>query len=118
MAIIGCSGEVRLLTPWGSQHFIGAITDARHKSCCSLGADHVLICESVQVLLLSIAKARKPAMNESPERDQAVVVGSGDWRTNILPLLFSFGLVSFVTALLLLIEQAIGASLVPIAYLI
>jgi len=57
-------------------------------------------------------------MNESPERDQTVVAGSGAWRANILPLLFSFGLVSFVTALLLLIEQAVAASLVPIAYLI
>jgi K+-sensing histidine kinase KdpD len=57
-------------------------------------------------------------MTESPERDQTVVADSGDWRTSILPLLFSFGLVSFVTALLLLIEQAVAASLVPIAYLI
>jgi K+-sensing histidine kinase KdpD len=39
-------------------------------------------------------------------------------RTSIIPLLLSFGIVSLVTALLLLIEQTTAVSLVPIAYLI
>jgi len=39
-------------------------------------------------------------------------------QTEIYPLLFSLGGVSFVTALLLLMEQAVAASLVPIAYLV
>ena len=42
----------------------------------------------------------------------------GVLREDVLPLLFSFGGVSLVTALLLLVEQAVAASLVPIAYLI
>jgi len=37
---------------------------------------------------------------------------------DVLPLLFSFGSVSLVTALLLMVEQAVAASLVPIAYLV
>jgi K+-sensing histidine kinase KdpD len=39
-------------------------------------------------------------------------------RADILPLLFSLGSVSLVTALLLLVEQPVAASLVPIAYLV
>lgn len=42
----------------------------------------------------------------------------GVLREHVLPLLFSFGGVSLVTALLLLVDQAVAASLVPIAYLI
>jgi len=39
-------------------------------------------------------------------------------QTEIYPLLFSLGGVSFITALLMLMEQAVAASLVPIAYLV
>ena len=39
-------------------------------------------------------------------------------RTDAVPLLLSFGGVSLVTALLLLLEQQVAASLVPIAYLV
>jgi K+-sensing histidine kinase KdpD len=39
-------------------------------------------------------------------------------RTDVLPLLLSLGSVSLVTALLLLLEQTVAVSLVPIAYLV
>jgi two-component system, OmpR family, sensor histidine kinase KdpD len=39
-------------------------------------------------------------------------------QTNIYPLLFSLGSVSLVTALLMLMEQVVATSLVPIAYLV
>jgi two-component system, OmpR family, sensor histidine kinase KdpD len=39
-------------------------------------------------------------------------------QTDFLPLLLSLGSVSLVTALLLLVEQTVAASLVPIAYLV
>ena len=39
-------------------------------------------------------------------------------QTDIAPLLLSFGGVSLVTAMLLLLEQTVAASLVPIAYLV
>jgi K+-sensing histidine kinase KdpD len=39
-------------------------------------------------------------------------------QTEVVPLLLSFGSVSLVTALLLLLEQTLAASLVPIAYLV
>jgi two-component system, OmpR family, sensor histidine kinase KdpD len=39
-------------------------------------------------------------------------------QTDVVPLLLSFGSVSLVTALLLLLEQTVAASLVPIAYLV
>src|ERR1700730_5098714 len=39
-------------------------------------------------------------------------------QTDVVPLLLSLGSVSLVTALLLLLEQTVAASLVPIAYLV
>jgi K+-sensing histidine kinase KdpD len=39
-------------------------------------------------------------------------------KTDVVPLLLSLGSVSLVTALLLLLEQTVAASLVPIAYLV
>ena len=39
-------------------------------------------------------------------------------QTDVVPLLLSFGSVSLVTALLLLLEQTVATSLVPIAYLV
>jgi K+-sensing histidine kinase KdpD len=40
------------------------------------------------------------------------------WHTDVLPLLLSIMCVSLVTAVLLLLDQAVAANLVPIAYLI
>jgi two-component system, OmpR family, sensor histidine kinase KdpD len=77
-------------------------------------------------LLSSLPIARKPSRPELLGDGNPIAAAEAHeetplqvlLRTSIIPLVLSFGSVSLVTALLLLIEQTVAASLVPIAYLI
>jgi K+-sensing histidine kinase KdpD len=69
------------------------------------------------------SKLAKPELSNG--RHQGIVAASSgnlasrsSLQTDAVPLLLSLGGVSLVTALLLLLEQAVAASLVPIAYLV
>jgi K+-sensing histidine kinase KdpD len=68
-------------------------------------------------------KLAKPGLSTGKYQDVAAAPNSAVaprsfLHADVLPLLFSFGSVSLVTALLLMVEQAVAASLVPIAYLV
>jgi two-component system sensor histidine kinase KdpD len=68
-------------------------------------------------------KFAKPGLSSGSYQDVAAapnnaVAPRSFLHADVLPLLFSFGSVSLVTALLLMVEQAVAASLVPIAYLV
>lgn len=68
-------------------------------------------------------KLAKPGLSNGQYRDVAAASNNTAARrsflqTDVLPLLLSFGSVSLVTALLLLLEQTVAVSLVPIAYLV
>ena len=68
------------------------------------------------------SKLAKSGLSSSKHQDIAAAAYTSAQqnflRTDIVPLLLSFGGVSLVTALLLLLEHAVAASLVPIAYLV
>jgi K+-sensing histidine kinase KdpD len=69
------------------------------------------------------SKLAKPELSNG--KHQGIVAASSSslaprsfLQTDVVPLLLSLGSVSLVTALLLLLEQTVAASLVPIAYLV
>jgi K+-sensing histidine kinase KdpD len=69
------------------------------------------------------SKLAKPELSDG--KHQGIVAASSSnlaprsfLQTDVVPLLLSLGSVSLVTALLLLLEQTVAASLVPIAYLV
>jgi K+-sensing histidine kinase KdpD len=69
------------------------------------------------------SKLAKPELSNG--KHQGIVAASSGnlaprsfLQTDVVPLLLSLGSVSLVTALLLLLEQTVAASLVPIAYLV
>ena len=69
------------------------------------------------------SKLAKPELSSG--RHQGIAAASSSnlaprsfLQTDVVPLLLSLGSVSLVTALLLLLEQTVAASLVPIAYLV
>jgi K+-sensing histidine kinase KdpD len=69
------------------------------------------------------SKLAKPELSSG--RHQGIAAASSSnlaprsfLKTDVVPLLLSLGSVSLVTALLLLLEQTVAASLVPIAYLV
>jgi K+-sensing histidine kinase KdpD len=69
------------------------------------------------------SKLAKPELSNGKHR--SIVAASSSnlaprsfLQTDVVPLLLSLGSVSLVTALLLLLEQTVAASLVPIAYLV
>jgi K+-sensing histidine kinase KdpD len=69
------------------------------------------------------SKLAKPGIRNGKYQDVAVapntsVAPRSFLQTDIVPLLLSLGSVSLVTALLLLLEQTVAVSLVPIAYLL
>jgi K+-sensing histidine kinase KdpD len=69
------------------------------------------------------SKLAKPELSNGKHQGIAVASSSNlaprsFLQTDVVPLLLSLGGVSLVTALLLLLEQTVAASLVPIAYLV
>ena len=69
------------------------------------------------------SKLAKPELSNGKHRGIVAASSSnlaprGFLQTDVVPLLLSLGSVSLVTALLLLLEQTVAASLVPIAYLV
>jgi two-component system sensor histidine kinase KdpD len=73
--------------------------------------------------LPTASKLAKPGLASGNYRDVAAassiaVAPRGFLHTDIVPLLLSLGSVSLVTTLLLLLEQTVAVSLVPIAYLV
>jgi len=67
-------------------------------------------------------KLAKPGLSSGEYQDVAAASNNAAPRSylqaDVVPLVLSFGSVSLVTALLLLLEQTVAASLVPIAYLV
>jgi K+-sensing histidine kinase KdpD len=68
-------------------------------------------------------KFAKPGLSNGQYQDLAAASNNAAparsfLQTDVVPLLLSFGSVSLVTALLLLLEQTVAVSLVPIAYLV
>jgi two-component system, OmpR family, sensor histidine kinase KdpD len=75
------------------------------------------------VLLPTISRFSKPGLSGGKDRNIAIApvdmtTPRNSLQTNVVPLLLSFGGVTLVTALLLLLPQAVAANLVPIAYLV
>lgn len=73
--------------------------------------------------LPTATKLARPGLSNGTYQDAAAalnigVAPSSFLQTDVVPLLLSFGSVSLVTALLLLLEQTVAVSLVPIAYLV
>ena len=67
------------------------------------------------------SKLAKPGLSNGRHQDVApasTLAPKSFLQTDVVPLLLSFGGVSLVTAVLLLLEQAAASSLVPIAYLV
>jgi K+-sensing histidine kinase KdpD len=69
------------------------------------------------------SKLAGPGLSDGGNHDVASASGNtlappSILQTNVVPLLLSFGGVSLVTALLLLLEQPVATTLVPIAYLV
>jgi K+-sensing histidine kinase KdpD len=69
------------------------------------------------------SKLPKPGLTNGKYQDVAValdvsVAPRSFLRTDVVPMVLSLGSVSLVTALLLLLEQTVAVSLVPIAYLV
>src|ERR1700688_889577 len=75
---------------------------------------HLPIVEKLAQTRASSVKSR----SASPLQPDEELPSQGFLRTDVLPLLMSLGCVGLVTAVLVLLDQAVAANLVPIAYLI